>query len=114
MPTKKKPRPTQLAARRREIMDTINELTKEKAAIDEELDLLPRDTDLMGDGVSLSFTPIHSLDTGFITKKFPADKHPDYYKLQLDTAEFKKHFSPKQLETFQKVTYRISVKALED
>lgn len=113
MPTKKAPRPTQLAARRREIMDTINALTKEKAEIDEQLDLLPKDTDLSGDGVTLSFTPIHTLDTTFITKKFPASKRPEFYKLTLDTAEFKKHFSPNELEDFQKVTHRINVKPIE-
>ncbi len=110
MPTKKAPRPTQLAARRREIMETINALTKEKAAIDEELLSLDLSQDYVGDGVALSFTPVHTLDTAFITKKFPAAKRPEFYKLTLDTAEFKKHFSPNELEDFQKVTHRISVK----
>lgn len=113
MPTKKAPRPTQLAARRREIMDQIAALTKEKTAIDEKLLELDPDTDLTGDGVSLSFTPVHSLDTAFVTKKFPVSKHPEFYKLALDTTEFKKHFSPNELEDFQKVTYRINVKTLE-
>lgn len=113
MPTKKAPRPTQLAARRREIMDTIAALTKEKAEIDAQLDLLPRDTDLTGDGVHLSFSPVRGLDTEFITKKFPATKRPEFYKLVLDTAEFKKHFSPNELVDFEKITYRTNVKTIE-
>ena len=113
MPTKKAPRPTQLAARRREIMDTITALTKEKAEIDEQLLLLDPSTDLAGDGVTLSFTPVHSLDTAFVTKKFPASKRPEFYKLALDTAEFKKHFSPNELEDFQRISYRINVRPVE-
>ena len=114
MPTKKAPRPTQLAARRREIMDTINALTKEKAELDEKLLSLDLSQDYVGDGVALSFTPVHTLDTAFITKKFPASKRPEFYKLSLDTSEFKKHFSPNELEDFQRVSYRIKIDSIND
>ena len=113
MPTKKAPRPTQLAARRREIMDTINALTKEKAELDEKLLSLDLSQDYVGDGVTLSFTPVHTLDTAFITKKFPASKRPEFYKLSLDVGEFRRHFSSVEIEDFEKLTYRINVKPVE-
>lgn len=108
--SKKKPTPTQLGARRREIMNTIDALTKEKAEIDAELNKLDPSYEAEGDGIKLSFTAVRSLDTATIIKKFPASKRPEFYKLTLDTAEFKKHFSAHDLEPFQTVGRRINVK----
>lgn len=100
---------TKLAAERRDLMAQIDELTKRKKLIDEKLLSADKSKTYTGNDVEVSYTPIHTLDSDIITKKFPADEHPDYYKLALDTVEFKKHFSPKQLEEFQKVSYRIKV-----
>lgn len=100
---------TKLAARRKEIDRLLKELTDEKAEISERLLQADYGQEYVGDGVKLTFTPVHTLDTAFITKKFPASKRPEFYKLTLDTAEFKKHFAPNELETFQKVTHRINV-----
>ena len=108
----KKNSPTKLAARRREVMEQIDALTKEKAQLDAQLLDLDLDQAYSGDGVLLTFTKVHSLDSVYITKRYPATKHPEFYKLALDTAEFKKHFSPKELETMQKITHRISIKDL--
>lgn len=106
----RKDSPTKLGARRREIMAAVDALNKEKAEIDAKLLALDLDETYTGDGVVVSFTPVHTLDSAFITKKYPASKRPEFYKLTLDTAEFKSHFSARELATFQKVTHRISVK----
>lgn len=101
---------TKLAARRKEVMALSAELAAEKADIDAKLLTVDLSESYEGNGVVLSFTPVHTLDSAFIEKKFPAAKRPEFYKLTLDTAEFKKHFAPNELATFQKVTHRISVK----
>lgn len=109
MPTKKNT-PTKLAARLKEVNEAIKALTEEKAKLTEAL--LSNDTSqsYAGDGIVLSFTPVRTLDSTYIAKKFPATKRPEFYKLSLDTAEVKKHFAPNELETMQKVSYRINVK----
>lgn len=104
---------TKLAAERKEVMAQIDELTKRKAAIDERLRQADTAQTYRGDGVELSFTPVRVLDTPTILKKFPATTHPDFYKLTLDTPEFKKHFSAIELEAYQKVTHRINVRPVE-
>lgn len=101
---------TKLAARRREVAELIKQLTDEKNDLDAKLLTADKGKEYVGDGVSLSFTPVRNLDTATIVKKFPADKFPDYYKLSLDTPEFKKDFSARELEAFQTVAYRINVK----
>lgn len=100
---------TKLAARRKEIDGLLTALTKERDAISEKLLSLDPDTDLTGNGVRLTFSPYRTLDTKFIERQYPASKHPDYYKLALDTQAFKKDFSANELEDYQKVTYRIKV-----
>lgn len=105
--------PTKLAARRQELMSTIKALTEEKAAIDAKLLALDLTKHYEGDGVALSFTPVRGLDNAIITKKFPASKRPEFYKLALDIGEFRKHFSPVEIETFEKISYRITVKELD-
>lgn len=109
MPTKKDT-PTKLGIRRREIMATIKALEAEKAEIDAKLLDLDKDSEFKGDGVIVSFTPVRGLDNAFITKKYPAAKRPEFYKLTLDVAAFRQHFSPVELETFEKISYRINVK----
>ena len=109
MAARKAPTPTQLAARRREVTEQIDALTKEKAEIDAKLLALDPKEEYTGDGVHLSFSPFRTLDTAYIAKKFPASKRPEFYKLTLDTAEFKKAFSANELETMQRITYRIKV-----
>lgn len=104
---------TKLAAERREIMDDIAMLTKRKAAIDAELLKLDPDKTYAGDGVELSFTSVHSLDSTLIEKRFPASRRPELYKLTLDTAEVKKAFSANDLEKYQKVSTRINVKVVD-
>lgn len=103
---------TKLAARRREVMEEMAALGKEKAEIDAKLLAADLDEVYTGNGVELSFTSVRNLDGPTITKKFPADKYPDYYKLTLDTPEFKRHFSAVDLEQFQVVSHRINVKEL--
>jgi hypothetical protein len=115
IPTKLTPRTiTKLAAERKEVMAQIDELTKRKAEIDERL--LQADTaqTYRGNGIELSFTAVHTLDAALITKKYPATKFPDFYKLTLDTPAFKKNFSANDLAKLQKVSHRISVKIAED
>ena len=102
---------TKLAAERRELMDDIAALTKRKAEIDAELLKLDPDKTYTGDGVELSFTPVRGLDSALIAKRFPASRRPEFYKLSLDVAEFRKHFAEKDLEPYEKVSTRISVKA---
>ena len=104
---------TKLAAERRELMDDIAMLTKRKAEIDAKLLKLDPDKTYTGDGVELSFTRVHSLDSALIAKRFPASRRPEFYKLSLDVAEFRKHFAEKDLEPYEKVSTRISVKAVD-
>ena len=100
---------TKLAARRREVAELIKNLTDEKNELDAKLLTADPSKKYVGDGVSLSFTPVRTLDTPTIVKKYPAEKFPDFYKLALDTPEFKKNFSDRELEAFQKISYRINV-----
>ena len=105
----RKPDPTALAARRKEVTEQIAALIKEKAALDEKLhDLDPAQT-YQGNGVTLSFVPVRTVDYDFMAKEFPADKRPDLYKLTLDTAEVKKQFSPLELQGWQTINYRIKI-----
>lgn len=108
----KKHTTTKDAARRKEVMAAIDALTKEKAEIDARLLALDLTKDYTGDGVRLSFTPVHGLDNAAITKKFPAAKRPEFYKLALDITAFRQHFSPVELESFEKITHRIKVEEL--
>lgn len=108
----KKHTTTKDAARRKEVMAAIDALTKEKAEIDARLLALDLTKDYTGDGVRLSFTPVQGLDNAAITKKFPAAKRPEFYKLALDIAAFRRHFSPVELESFEKITHRIKVEEL--
>lgn len=101
---------TKLAARRKEIDKLLKELNTERDQISAKLLSLDPETVAKGNGVTLSFSPYRELDKGFIEKKFPPSSHPDYYKLTLDGEAFKKDFSPKELEAFKTLTYRISVK----
>ncbi len=112
MATKKPPRATQLAAERRTLMEQIAALTKRKNEIDEALLALDLDETYTGDGVTLSFTPVRNIDTAFVTKKFPASKHPEFYKLTFDTTEFRRHFSDIEIEDFIKISHRIKVEEL--
>lgn len=109
MAARKKSTPTQLATRRREVTEQIAALTKEKAELDEKLLALDTSEVYEGDGIRLSFTKVHTLDTTYIAKKYPASKNPEFYKLALDTAEFKKAFSTNDLATMQKISYRINI-----
>lgn len=104
---------TKLAAERRELMDSIAALTKRKAEIDAELLKLDPDKTYTGDGVELSFTSVHGLDSALIAKRFPASRRPEFYKLSLDVAEFRKHFAEKDLEPYEKVSTRINVKVVD-
>ena len=104
---------TKLAAERRELMDDIAMLTKRKAEIDAKLLKLDPDKTYTGDGVELSFTRVHSLDSALIAKRFPASRRPEFYKLSLDVAECRKHFAEKDLEPYEKISTRINVKAVD-
>lgn len=84
-----------------------------KAEIDAELLKLDLDKTYTGDGVELSFTRVHSLDSALIEKRFPASRRPELYKLMLDTAEVKKAFSANDLEKYQKISTRISIRAVD-
>jgi len=101
---------TKLAARRREVMSEIDKLTKEKAQIDAQLEALEPGHIYEAGDLVISRNPVRGLDSPLIEKTFPASRFPEYYKLTLDTAEFKKHFSAIDLENFQKISYRISIK----
>ena len=101
---------SKLGHRRREIMDQIKELTDEKAKIDAQFEALEPGTPHEADDLVITRTPIATLDASIIAKKFPAAKRPEFYKLTLDTAEFKKHFSAIELQDYQTVSYRINVK----
>lgn len=109
MPKLTKAQIAKLAARRMEVDQLIKDLTAEKAEITAKLDTLPLGQTDAGDNI-VTRTPFRTLDADLITTDFPASRNPEYYKLTLDTAEFKKHFSAVDLESYQKVTHRISVK----
>ena len=102
----------EMAKRRVEVMAEIKELEAEKAKIDAKLLALDLTKDYTGDGVRLSFTPVRGLDNAAIVKKFPAAKRPEFYKLALDITAFRQHFSPVELESFEKITHRIKVEEL--
>ena len=102
-----------LGARRKEVTDLIAKLTKEKEILDHKLLSLDTSEIYEGEGIVLSFTPVRTLDTKFITSEYPASKNPEFYKLSLDTASFKQHFSPEELSTFQQISYRIKVDEIE-
>lgn len=104
---------TKLAAERKKVMADIATLSERKAEIDAILLTADLSETYEGEGIALSFTAVHTLDPAIITKKYPAAKFPDFYKLTLDTPAFKKNFSEVQLSAFQKVSHRISVKTLE-
>lgn len=114
MATLTKAQLTKLAAERKAITSQIDELTKRKATIDEKLLSADLDQTYVGNGVALSYTPVHGLDTALIAKRFPASKRPEFYKLTLDTPAFRKHFSQVELEAFEKVTHRIKIETVED
>src|SRR5690606_1122613 len=94
----------ELAKRRYEIAAHLAELTQEKAKIDAQLDGLPAGAYEAGEYI-IQRNPRRMLDTEKIQQTFPPSRNPEYYKLTLDTAEFKKYFSDIQLEDFQKVAY---------
>lgn len=101
---------SELAHRRQAVMDTIKELTAEKAQIDAQLELLDPGVPYEAGDLVITRTPIRALDAMIISKKFPPAKRPEFYKLALDTAEFKKHFSAIELEDFQTISYRTNVR----
>lgn len=59
--------------------------------------------------LTISITEVMLPDTDAIEEAFPADKRPEFYKLAVDTAEFKKHFSPIELRKYQKPSRRTNV-----
>lgn len=94
-----------LAARRHEVTTLLAALTKEKAQIDAQLEVLePGKFYETGDYV-VSRTPRAMLDADLISKEFPPSQRPELYKLTLDTAEFKRYFSPVDQESYQKISY---------
>lgn len=100
----------ELAHRRQEVMEQLKELGAEKAKIDAQLETLePGVPHEAGDLVVIR-TPIRGLDADIITKKYPASKRPEFYKLTLDTAEFKKHFSEIERQAFEKISYRTNIR----
>lgn len=101
---------SKLGHRRREILEQIKELNNEKAKIDAQIEQLEPGIPHEADDLVITRTPIATLDAAIIAKKFPASKRPEFYKLTLDTAEFKKHFSAIELQDYQTVSYRINVK----
>ena len=101
---------SKLGHRRQEIQAEIKKLEEEKAKIDGQIHTLDPDTPYAAGDLIITRTAFRGLDSAVIAKKFPAAKRPEFYKLSLDTAEFKKHFSAIELEAFQTVSYRISVK----
>lgn len=101
---------SKLGHRRREIMAQIKELTEEKAKIDAQVEQLDPGVPYEAEDLIISRTPIANLDAATIEKKFPPSKRPEFYKLTLDTAEFKKHFSAIELQDYQTVSYRINIK----
>lgn len=100
---------SELGHRRREVMAQIKELETEKAKIDAQLETLEPGVPHQAGDVIIIRTPVRGLDSTAITKKFPASKRPEFYKLTLDTAEFKKHFSEIERQAFEKITYRTNV-----
>lgn len=111
MPTKKltPKKLAELAARRVEVMDKLAALTKEKAQIDAQLETLDPGVPHEAGDYIIQRTPVRGLDTALIQTKYPANKRPEFYKLALDTTEFKKHFSEIELENFQQVSYRTKI-----
>lgn len=99
----------EMAKRRVEVMATIKELEAEKAKIDAKLLTLPVGHTEAGDLI-VTITPFRLLDSSIIETKFPVEKFPDIYKLTLDTSAFKNIVAPKDLEKYQKVQNRLSVK----
>lgn len=100
---------SELAHRRQELIERIKADTAEKSKIDAQLDTLEPGVAHEAGDLIIRRTPVRGLDATVITKKFPASKRPEFYKLTLDTAEFKKHFSEIELEAFQKITYRTNI-----
>jgi hypothetical protein len=103
---------TKLAKERREVTAQLAELTKRKDELDAKLLSVDTSKTYEGEGIALSFTPVARLDEPTITAKFTVVEYPDYYTLKLDTAEFKKHFSPVDLVAYQKISHRINIRDL--
>lgn len=94
----------------RDLKDDIKDKTEQvktlEAALIEELGVGKHEAGAR----EVTVTPFHTLDSALIEKKFPADKHPDFYKLTVDTAEVKRQIPAARLEQYQKVSNRITVK----
>lgn len=102
-----------LAHRRVEVMLELAQLNKEKAAIDLELETLEPGKPYKAGDLRVVRTAVNMLDAPTIAEAFPASKRPEFYKLALDTAEFKKHFSAVELAAYQKPSYRITIKEID-